>query len=86
MNKKIYIVTSGEYSDYGIDAVFSSKELAKNTFDKFVLSILSMKQKQMYKKMLATWKFICKIEFIVMKSTLASYYNPIITFDSWINK
>ncbi len=29
MNKKIYIVTSGEYSDYGIDAVFSSKELAK---------------------------------------------------------
>lgn len=64
----------------------SSKELAKNTFDKFVLSILSMKQKQMYKKMLATWKFICKIEFIVMKSTLASYYNPIITFDSWINK
>lgn len=32
----------------------SSKELAKNTFDKFVLSILSMKQKQMYKKMLVT--------------------------------
>lgn len=48
-----------------------SKELAKNTFAKFVLSILSMKQKQMYKKMLATWKLICKIEYIVMKSTLA---------------
>ena len=29
MNKKIYIVTSGEYSDYGINAVFSSRELAE---------------------------------------------------------
>lgn len=28
MNKKIYIVTSGEYSDYGIDAVFTTKEKA----------------------------------------------------------
>ena len=28
MEKKIYIVTSGEYSDYHIDAVFSTKELA----------------------------------------------------------
>jgi len=26
---KVYIVTSGEYSDYGIDAVFSTKELAE---------------------------------------------------------
>lgn len=28
MEKKIYIVTSGEYSDYGIDAVFTTKENA----------------------------------------------------------
>ena len=28
MEKKIYIVTSGEYSDYGIDAVFTTKEKA----------------------------------------------------------
>lgn len=28
MNKKIYIVTSGEYSEYGINAVFSTKEKA----------------------------------------------------------
>ena len=28
MKKKIYIVTSGEYSDYGIDAVFTTKEKA----------------------------------------------------------
>lgn len=28
MEKKIYIVTSGEYSDYGINAVFSTKEKA----------------------------------------------------------
>ena len=28
--KIIYIVTSGEYSDYGINAVFSKKELAQN--------------------------------------------------------
>ncbi|MHA1302243.1 MAG: DUF7336 domain-containing protein [Candidatus Heimdallarchaeaceae archaeon] len=27
--KKVYIVTSGEYSDYGIHAVFSKKELAE---------------------------------------------------------
>ena len=27
--KKIYIVTSGEYSDYGIDAVFTDKEPAE---------------------------------------------------------
>ena len=27
--KKVFVVTSGEYSDYGIDAVFSSKELAE---------------------------------------------------------
>ena len=29
MEKKIYIVTSGEYSDYRIDAVFSKKEKAE---------------------------------------------------------
>jgi len=29
MEKKIYIVTSGEYSDYGIEAVFSTKEAAE---------------------------------------------------------
>ena len=29
MNKKVYIVTSGEYSDYRINAVFSSRKLAK---------------------------------------------------------
>ncbi len=28
MEQKIYIVTSGEYSDYGINAVFSTKEKA----------------------------------------------------------
>ena len=28
MTKKIYIVTSGEYSDYGINAVFTTKEKA----------------------------------------------------------
>ena len=28
MNKKIYIVTSGKYSEYGIDAVFTTKEKA----------------------------------------------------------
>lgn len=28
MEKKIYVVTSGEYSDYGIDAVFTTKEKA----------------------------------------------------------
>lgn len=28
MKKKIYIVTSGEYSDYSIDAVFTTKEKA----------------------------------------------------------
>lgn len=28
MEQKIYIVTSGEYSDYGIDAVFTTKEKA----------------------------------------------------------
>lgn len=30
MEKKIYIVTSGEYSDYHIDAVFSTQELAED--------------------------------------------------------
>ena len=30
---KVYIVTSGEYSDYGIDRVFSSEEKAKEWVD-----------------------------------------------------
>ena len=30
---KVYIVTSGEYSDYGIDRVFSTKEKAKKWID-----------------------------------------------------
>lgn len=30
MNKKIYIVTSGEYSDYSIEAVFSTKNKAES--------------------------------------------------------
>ena len=32
---KIYVVTSGEYSDYGINALFSTKELAQLYMDKF---------------------------------------------------
>lgn len=35
MGKIIYIVTSGEYSDYGIDAIFSTKELAQKFVDSF---------------------------------------------------
>lgn len=31
----IYIVTSGSYSDYGINAVFSTKELAQKYIDAF---------------------------------------------------
>jgi hypothetical protein len=31
----IYIVTSGEYSDYGIDAVFSTRELAEAYIKQF---------------------------------------------------
>jgi len=33
--KKIFIVTSGAYSDYGIDAVFSTEELAQKFIDSF---------------------------------------------------
>ena len=32
-NKKIYIVTKGEYSDYRIDSVFSTEDLAKEYLD-----------------------------------------------------
>lgn len=35
MTKTIYIVTSGEYSDYGIDGVFDSKELAEDWISMF---------------------------------------------------
>jgi len=35
MMDKIYVVTSGSYSDYQIDAVFSTKELAKKFLDLF---------------------------------------------------
>ena len=31
----IYVVTSGEYSDYGIDAMFDDKELAQDFIDSF---------------------------------------------------
>ena len=30
---KVYVVTSGEYSDYGLDGVFSSRELAQKHID-----------------------------------------------------
>lgn len=33
--KKIYVVTSGAYSDYGIDAVFDTEELAKKYIASF---------------------------------------------------
>lgn len=32
---KVFVVTSGEYSDYGIDAIFSTRELAKAFIDMF---------------------------------------------------
>lgn len=32
---KIYLVTSGQYSDYGVDAVFNSRELAQKFIDVF---------------------------------------------------
>lgn len=34
-DKKIYLVTSGTYSDYGIDAVFTTRELAQAFIDSF---------------------------------------------------
>jgi len=34
-NKIVYVVTSGEYSDYNIDAIFDSKELAEQYIDFF---------------------------------------------------
>ena len=33
--KKIYVVSSGEYSDYGIDAIFDSKDLAEKYISAF---------------------------------------------------
>jgi len=33
--KAIYVVTSGSYSDYGIDAIFDTKELAQAFIDSF---------------------------------------------------
>ena len=33
--KTIYVVTSGSYSDYGIDAIFDTKELAQAFIDSF---------------------------------------------------
>ena len=33
--KTIYVVTSGSYSDYGIDAIFDNKELAEQYIDAF---------------------------------------------------
>jgi len=33
--KKLYVVTSGSYSDYGIDAIFDTKELAQAFIDSF---------------------------------------------------
>lgn len=33
--KRVYVVTSGSYSDYGIDAIFDSKELAQQFIDAF---------------------------------------------------
>lgn len=35
MDKKIYIVTSGEYSDYSIDAVFSTKKKAEEYIQQY---------------------------------------------------
>lgn len=32
--KKVWVVTSGEYSDYAIEAVFSSKKMAENFIEK----------------------------------------------------
>ncbi len=33
--KTVFVVTSGEYSDYGIDAMFSTRELAQKFIDSF---------------------------------------------------
>ncbi len=33
--KKVYVVTSGSYSDYGIDAIFTTMELAQAFIDSF---------------------------------------------------
>lgn len=33
--KTLYVVTSGSYSDYGIDAIFDSKELAQSFINSF---------------------------------------------------
>jgi hypothetical protein len=35
--KKLYVVTSGEYSDYEISAIFDTKELAEKYIDSFSL-------------------------------------------------
>lgn len=35
MEEEVFIVTSGDYSDYGIDAVFLTKDLAQRFIDSF---------------------------------------------------
>jgi hypothetical protein len=40
--KKIYIVTSGTYSDYGINAIFDTKELAKKYISAFDQKYMEM--------------------------------------------
>jgi hypothetical protein len=35
MEEKIYLVTSGSYSDYGVDAVFTTRDLAQSFIDSF---------------------------------------------------
>lgn len=45
---KVYIVTSGSYSDYGIDAVFSTRDLAKKY-------ISSLNSSRFHEFVIETW-------------------------------
>lgn len=45
--KTIYVVTSGEYSDYGVDGIFDNKKLAQMFIDKFPAKYTSRRIEEM---------------------------------------
>ena len=71
-SKKVYIVTSGEYSDYCVEGIFSTKEKAKD-LKKVVDGNNPIKEYELDKPIYG-WMFAVRIEMDIEGNTTHSSY------------
>lgn len=85
MEKKIYVITSGEYSDYRVDAVYSTKELAEDfiqhngndyCIEEYDLDKPIIRERKLWKREKKLWKIEINSDRNEILNANISYQEP----------